>query len=133
MKNIIMEKILKKPLIFLFLIASSCSYTGINAPLQANSCMPIHGPAFQEIFENQTFDVKRIDSNCNGKPDILLTHPIGAIYVTAWLDMNENRKFEAVVEMRKEFFVIFIDRDEDGKNDAVGYDYNFDFIIDRFL
>tara|TARA_Y100000590_G_C14810853_1_gene672549 strand:+ start:124 stop:474 length:351 start_codon:yes stop_codon:yes gene_type:complete len=100
-------------------------------------CTPVFGKLFKHDSEGKDFNVVRADFNCNGVIDTVIAKRYDTTTtkfdVYAYSDLNENGKMDITIRFRPNFLILYIDTDEDGKDDVIGYDYNYDLIIDELI
>lgn len=118
--------------VFMLCVASTTSFAKAD-----NHCRPIFGSAFKDVQDGRNFDVIRADFDCNGVVDTIFAKQINTTTekfdLYAYSDTNENGKTDLKIRFMPKFLILYVDSNEDGIDDYVGYDYDYDLKIDAYL
>ena len=130
-------------LLFIFMVCftfnmSFAKADNFNAMQKSNKfCEPVWGTVFKDTQDGRNFDVLRADFNCNGIVDTIFAKrddtDTKKFSLYAYSDTNENGKTDLTIRFMPKFLILYLDNNEDGIDDVVGYDYNYDLVIDAYL
>ena len=118
--------------VFMLCVASTTSFAKAD-----NHCRPIFGSVFNDLQDGKNFAILRADFNCNGVVDTIFAKQDNSTTekfdLYAYSDINENGKTDLKIRFMPKFLILYVDVNEDGIDDYVGYDYDYDLKIDAYL
>ena len=120
-------------IVFIVFFALNISFAKANDDCKG----PIFGNVFNDTDAGRNFKVMRADFDCNGIIDTIFAKQINTTTekfdLYAYSDTNENGKTDLKIRFMPKFLILYFDTNEDGVDDVIGYDYNYDLVIDAYL